>query len=324
MTNEIKSGKKYDFASLDILLYIWEKKFPLAIITIVAGIISIIVSFTITPMYKSSLVIFPTSYGFFVTTDEEAQVEQLLQVIISEEVKNKVVAKNNLMSHYNINRLSEFPLSELDYAFHSNVKVRKTEYGSIQMDVLDKDPKMAARIANDISLFTDTIYNNILKEKANSVFPIVEREYYEFLEGYQEMKDSMDIIRNLGVNDYVSQADRYNQAYVDAILSGNEKGMKILDEKLKILSKYGGEYEVLGNQLKAAAETYTHLKERYRQALADTKQTYPHQFIVNTAREAEMKAYPKRAIIVVVSTLSAFLLSLMLLMVSDNFKNRFK
>lgn len=324
MTNQNKPGKKYDFASLDILLYIWEKKLPLAVITVIAGIISIIVSLSITPMFKSSLVIYPTSNGFFATTDEEAQVEQLLQVIISEEVKNKVVAKNNLMEHYGINPSSEFPLSELDYAFNSNVKVRKTEYGSIQMDVLDKDPKMAARIANDISLMTDTVYNQVLREKANNVLPLVEREYFEFLEGYQEMKDSMDVIRSLGINDYASQSERYNQAYVAAVLSGNDKIIKILDEKLRILSKYGGEYEALSNQIKAAAEPYTHLKERYRMAMADAKQTYPHQFVVNTAYEAEMKAYPKRAIIVVVSTISAFLLSLLLLMVSDNFKNRLK
>lgn len=322
MINENKPGKKYDFASLDILLYIWQKRFPLLIITLIAGIISIIVSFTITPSYKSSLVIYPTSNGIFVTTDEEAQVEQLLQVIISEDVKKMVVERNNLMRHYGINPMSDFPLTDLDNIYNSNIKVRKTEYGSIQLDVLDHDPQMAADIANDICMYTDTVYNNILRKKAMAVFPLVEREYFEFLKSYEEIKDSLDKIRALGINDYKSQADRYHQTYVSALLSGNEKVIKILDEKYKTLAKYGGTYEVLTNLFIVGAGEYTRLKERYRMAAADVVQTYPHQYVVNTAVKAEKKAYPRKAIIVIVSTLSAFLLSLMFLMVNDNFKKR--
>jgi capsular polysaccharide biosynthesis protein len=324
MAHEKKSANKYDFASIDILFYIWDKKLPLAIITVIAGIISIIVSFTIKPLYKSSLVIYPTSNGFFVTIDEEAQAEQLLQVIISEDVKNMVIAKNDLMKHYNINPLSEFPLTNLDFAYQSNVKVRKTEYGSIQVDVLDHDPQMAANIANDISSLTDTVYNNILRKKAQEVLPIVEKEFFYFLKTYQEIKDSLDVIRALGINNYNVQADRYHQSYVTAILNGNERAIKILDEKFKILAKYGGTYEILSINFSKVSEEYARLKERYRMARADAEQTYPHQFVVNKAFKAEKKTYPKKAIIVTVSTLSAFLLGLILLMIGENFKKRIK
>lgn len=322
MSEDNKSLKKYDFASLDILAYIWEKRMPLAIITIIAAIISLLISFTITPVFKSSLVIFPTSNGFFTTLDEEAQAEQLLQVIISEEVKNRVIAKNSLMAHYGIDPKSDFPLTKLNDYYSSNVKVRKTQYGSIQVDVMDKDPQMAADIANDISALTDTVYNEILRKKAIEVFHNVEREYAHFLEGYNAIKDSLDIIRSYGINDYSSQSERYHESYAKALASGDKNAMKALDEKLKLLSKYGGTYEALDNQLKAAAKTFILQKERFRLSKVDTEQSYPHQFVVNTAAKPEKKAYPKKSIIVIISTLSAFFMSLMILMINENLKAR--
>jgi len=322
MAKEKAGIKQYDFASTDLLIYIWEKRWPLAIITVAAGIISILVSFTITPKFKSSLVIYPTANGFISTIDHEVQAEQLLQVIISDEVKNRVVEKNNLMEHYKIDAKSAYPRTDLDNAYYSNVRVRKTEYGSIQLDVLDKDPQMAADIANDISSFTDTVYNNILRTKSKAVLPIVEREYFDFLKTFQELKDSMDMIRSYGINNYGSQADRYHQSYASAILSGNEKAMKVLDEKFKILAKYGGTYEILNMEFGRAVEQNAHLKERYRLAQSDVKQTYPHQFVVNTAFRADKKAYPKKSTIVIVSALSAFLLGLILLRWNENLKNK--
>jgi uncharacterized protein involved in exopolysaccharide biosynthesis len=154
------------------------------------------------------------------------------------------------------------------------------------------------------------------------VLPIVEREYFDFLESFQELKDSLDVIRALGINNYEYQSDRYHQSYLTAILNGNERAIKALDERFRILAKYGGTYEILNNQFVLAAEQHAKLIERYRLAKSDVLQTYPHQYVVNPAVKAEKKSYPKKAIIVIVSTFSAFFLSLMLLMISDNFKKK--
>ena len=60
------------------------------------------------------------------------------------------------------------------------------------------------------------------------------------------------------------------------------------------------------------------LKEKYVQAKVDSEQNLPHTFIVNEAKVAEKKAFPRRTLIVITSTMSAFLLTLLLLIAAES------
>ena len=337
MANEKKDYTKYDFASTDLLIYIWEKKVPLSVISIGAIIISIIVSFTITPLFKSTVILFPTTnasvsknlladnYGGKNTIyeiGEEEQAEQLLQILNSEEIKNRIVKKYNLKEHYGIDSTSSYPQTRLNNAFRSNVRFKRTEYMSVQVDVMDKDPQMAANIANDISAFTDTVYNEVLKQRAKDALRIVEKEYNDNYIVNMKTKDSIDKIRSLGINNYNAQADRLYEAYGKALVSGNSQALKTLNEKFEIISKYGGTYDILSSQLNYQTGVLSRLKQRLLEAKVEAEQTLTHKFIVDSAIKAEKKAYPKKSLIVIVSTFSAFLFGLLLLIMSDNLKKK--
>ncbi|MBK7083345.1 MAG: hypothetical protein IPH53_01165 [Flavobacteriales bacterium] len=56
------------------------------------------------------------------------------------------------------------------------------------------------------------------------------------------------------------------------------------------------------------------------QARADMESDLPHKFVVNRAQPADKKSYPVRWLVVVVSTISAFLLALLLIVVQENIK----
>jgi uncharacterized protein involved in exopolysaccharide biosynthesis len=339
MANPKIDTNNYDFASTDLLIYIWEKRLPLAIITGVAAILSIIVSFTITPMFRSTVVMFPTTNASvsknlladnysgkssIYEIGEEAQAEQLLQVLNSEQIKNKIVEKYRLMEHYGIDPKSGFPKTQLDAAYRSNVHFKRTEYMSIQIDVMDKDPQVAADIANDITAYTDTVYNTMLEQRAVDAFKLVEKEYNEIYANNMILKDSLDFIRSFGINNYNAQSDRFHEAYGKALVSGNNQAMKILDEKFKVMSKYGGTYDMLSIELNYQTGVLSRLRQRFLEAKVEVENNLPHKFIVDTAVKAEKKAYPKKSIIVIVSTLSAFLLGLMLLIINDNLKKKLK
>ncbi len=109
-----KEQKNYNFSSVDLLIYMWKKRMILVIVSLVAAIASVIVSFQITPKFKSSVIMFPTTgasisksllsanymgrqdaYGF----GEEEQAEQLLQVLNSELIKGRIMDKYKLMEH---------------------------------------------------------------------------------------------------------------------------------------------------------------------------------------------------------------------------------
>ncbi len=337
MVRENSKKREYDFASTDLLIYIWEKRFPLAIISIAAAVLAVIVSFTITPMFRSTVIMFPTAnasvsknlladnYGgksSIYEIGEEDQAEQLLQVLNSEEIKNRIVKKYNLMEHYGIEPDSKFPMTQLNAAYGSNVHFKRTEFMSVLVEVMDYDPQMAADIANDIAAFTDTVFSNMLKQRAVDALEIVEKEYNEVLVLYKAAKDSMDIIRALGVNNSIAQADRYHEAYGKAIVAGNSQAVKALEEKFEILSKYGGTYDVLNAQLGLQSGLLTRLMQRVMEARVEVNQALPHKFLVDKAIKAEKKAYPKKSMIVIVSTLAAFMFGLMGLILNDNLKKK--
>jgi len=59
MENAKQTG--YNFSSVDLLIYIWKKRAILIGVGLIAGIASIIFSMLITPMFQSSVIMFPDS-----------------------------------------------------------------------------------------------------------------------------------------------------------------------------------------------------------------------------------------------------------------------
>ncbi len=329
--------KSFNFNSFDIIDFIVSKFRFLLIITVVGAIISIIVSLLIDERYKSAVVLFPASSSSIskaLLTDnpsikdpmrfgEEEEVEQLLQVLQSDEIRSKIIDKYNLMEHYEIEPASKYKTTRLYKKFESNISFNRTEFQSIEIEVLDTDPEIAANIANDIAALLDSTMNRMLKKRAGMAFSIVESEYLTLKNHVQIMEDSLNLLRSFGVNDYESQSEVFNQAYAEAITKGNFVGAQALQQKLDTLSKYGGAYVSIRDFLAYEKKRLSELKAKYAEAKIDAQQELPHKFIVNHAFVAEKKSYPIRWLIVSVSTISTFFMALILLIIIDSLRNRF-
>jgi len=330
-----RSSEYYDFSSTDILLFIWEKRAPLLFISILTAILSILISFTITPMFKSMVVIFPTTNAsvsrslisdnytgresiYEIGTEEQS--EQLMQILYSEEVRSRIIKKFDLMNHYNIDPESRYPKTKLYSQYKKNIRYRRTEFMSVIIEVFDKDPQIAADIANDIAALTDTVFNNMLRQRSTEAFLLVQKEYNDMIKNLQDIKDSLDFIRSMGVNNYIAQAERYYEAYGKALLENNSRALGILNQKINTISKWGGAYVSLSFQEEFESERLSRIKQRYTEAKLEVEQSLPHKFIIDSAYRAEKKSYPKKSIIVIISTFSAFLISLILLIVLENLR----
>jgi uncharacterized protein involved in exopolysaccharide biosynthesis len=339
MGKEKKHGQFYDFASTDLLLFMWEKRTPLFLISFAAAVLSIIASLTITPLFKSRVIMFPATNAsvsknlisdnysgresiYEIGTEEQS--EQLLQILNSDEVKSRIIKKFNLMEHYEIDSASRFPRTKLYARFKKNIHFKRTEFMSVMIEVLDKDPQIAADIANEIAALTDTVFNQMLKKRAYDAFLLVQKEYDEMVRSLKMIQDSLDFIQSMGVNNYLLQADRYYEAYGKALLDGNSSALQDLDKKLKIISKYGAAYVSLSYQQEYETERFSRIKQRFAEAKLEVEQTLPHKFVVDNAFKAEKKSYPKKSLIVIISTLAAFLMGLIVIIISDNLKQKMK
>jgi hypothetical protein len=184
--------------------------------------------------------------------------------------------------------------------------------------VLDKDPQLAANICNTISELMDSVKNGMQKQRAVAGLKIVERSYLALKDEIRGINDSLKSLRMLGINDYETQSQVFNEQYATAIAKNNSSGAKLLEEKLKILSTYGGSYVSLRELHEAQIKQLALIKAKYEEAKVDAEQILTQKFIVNKATKAEKKSYPIRWLIVVISTISALIFGFIVLLLIEN------
>jgi len=336
MTDKIKENNNFNSTNFLLFLYKWQK--PLIIITVIAIIASVIFSspYFITPKFKSTVIMFPSSSNSIskallsenpsgeldiLQFGDEEQAEQMLQILNSNKIRDRIVKKYDLIKHYDINETSKYKYTKLCKKYNSNITFRRTEFMAVEINVLDKNPQMAADIANNIAALLDTVKNNMQKQRAIKGFKIVEQDYLKLKKDVRKMEDSLTSIRKLGVQDYESQAEMINRQLSIELAKGNNAGINRLENKLDVLAKYGSAYVSLRDALEHEKKQLSSIKAKYNEAKIDAQETLPQKFIINNAYKAEKKIYPVRWLIVFVTTFASFLFSILIIIIIDNITN---
>lgn len=331
-----ENDNKITFNASDVLLLIKRKWKHLLIVCSVAFVASLIVSFCLPKRYKSSVVLYPansTSISKTLATDENTEkgllqfgekeeVEQMMQMLQSNDIRNRIIEKYNLIEHYKIDPNTKYLYTKLYDKYDDNVKISRTEYTSVVVEVLDESPDTAAMIANDISQLLDTVYSRMQKERAYKALKIVENELLEQEAIVKNISDSLGKLGQLGVIDVKSQTEMYSEQYAIALANGNSSKTNELKAKLDSLAKYGGAHNMLTSQLKEEVQILTLRRTKFREARIELEQDLPNAFIVNKAEKAEKKTYPVRWLIVLSTIISAFLLALIVLAIIEPLKKK--
>ena len=332
--NQESLKKELNSVTLVQLIYKW--RLPLVIITAIAIVAAIIFSspFFIKPKYKSSVIMFPVATGSIskvlispasgikediLGIGEEEQAEQMLQLLNSNLIMDRIIEKYNLIEHYRIDPNSKYLYTRLHKEYENNVKFRRTEYMAVKVTVLDTDPQMAADIANDIAALVDSVKNHIQRERAYMAYQIVEREYNSLKAEVDEIVDSLRSLGKRGIHDYERQSEVLNQQLAITISQNNQQAIRILQQKLDTIGKYGGTYMSLKNALEFKTEQLTLLKTKYQEAKVDAEQFLPQKFVVNNAYKAERKSYPIRWIILVVTAFIVFFTAVLAIIIIENY-----
>lgn len=325
-------NKTYNLNSTSTITLISNKKNILLVTSILAFISSLIFSLFIEDRYESSVILFPSTTSSisrallnddnykekdFLEFGEEEESEQMIQMLKSDFIRSHIIKKFDLKNHYGISPESKFQQTELNREYDRNIDFFRTKYLSVKIEVVDKDPAYAANIANEIAFMIDSVKNTMLRKVAKQAFVIVEKEYKTLVSEINKMEDTLNIIRSLGVQDYETQVEVLSEQYGAALVSNNQKAAKTLENKLDTLSKYGGKYLSLVQQLEYEREKLSDLREIYAEARVNAESNLDQKFIVNAAYAAEKPSYPIRWLIVVVSTLATFLFTLIVLVLID-------
>lgn len=271
-------GNKFNYGPALTFFRRWRKW--LIIVFVVSAVASLIVSLTITPLYKSTAVIFPSNtnrlskaiMGFHYSMDfmdygGERDCEYALQILNSKRMQDSVTTHFNLAKHYN------FPADHphLDYVltkkYNNRIVFKRTEFMGVRVSVLDKDPQMAADIANYIVKMYDILCREIHHERAVSAAQVMDGVCHQ-------MQLEIDSLANSG------QSSQWKD--------------KLVQERCKELAD---------------------LMTRATETRVDKDEVITYKYNVDEAYPADKKAYPKRSLIVLggtVGCLAVFVFSLLI------------
>lgn len=324
--------QKYDLNSEGMLSFMRKWRAVIMVTCLLALITSAVFSFFIEDKYESSVILFPSTTSSisrallndenykekdFLEFGEEEEAEQMIQILNSDKIRKHVIEKFDLINHYSINPDEEYRFTKLNKEYSSNIDFYRTKFMSVKIEVMDKDPLYAANIANEIALMYDSIRNQMLRKVALQAFNIVEKEYKNLVSDINLMEDTLNQIRSKGVQDYETQVEVLSDQYGAALVKGNNSAAKALKSKLDTLSKYGGKYLSLVQQLEYEREKLSDMREVYSEARVNAFSTIDQKFVVNEAFAAEKPTYPIRWLIVALSVVATYLFTMIILVLID-------
>lgn len=326
--------KSNEFNSFGLIRFIWKWRKLLIIISIAAAIISFGASLLIRPQFKSTSIIYAprtNSLSKILLNEQnynerldikayavEEETEHLIQILNSREIKDILIEKFNLVEHYGLKKDMKYWQTRLYKAMENMITIKRTQYGAISVTVSDWDSQLAARMANEIVNQLDTFKNKVERERASAAYFLLEKQLEEINQELKRIDDSLSVLAENGVLILDRQVERITQQYAIAIAQGNIGAQQRLAKELEKFAKWGPTVQTLQNEQLNFTEYQALCKSRMLDAKMDMESNMPVKFVVEKAIPADKKSYPKKLIIMILSTLATFIVTLFTLIIIEN------
>lgn len=307
------------FNNIDLFRMITRWKLHLAIITAVGALLAVFFSgpMFIKPKYKSFTVLYPSN---LIPYGAETPTEQMLQLFQSNEIEETITQKYHLYEHYDIDTNSAAHEYRLNAEFNENVKISKTEYEAVKVEIFDTDPKTAHDIALEFIRLFNVKTRDLHKKKSEEVVLINRIE----LEHKQRDMDSIGTLLKemkvkYGLLDYKSQSKEASKEYYKS-LGGNTQRTSDIVASIRNLEEKGHEFIQLEEHLNGAISTYERVKVAYDEALRDVEKKLTYTNVVIAPEVPDKKTSPVRWLIVLFTTISTFVLALFVISILDRYR----
>ena len=304
--------------STHLLVFIYRNLKTLIAVGFLAAMAASGVSLMLDEYYESTVVMFATSQHslgeqFFEETKkndllaygETEDAERLLQILNSHRIRNRIIEKYDLYTHYNIDPSEPGAKTDMALTYGSNVSANLTRFGSIRVQVLDTDPELARDMANDMAFLVDSVANSMRNERANEAYKLALGALAQTSVQIAQAEDSLASLHALGIYDFETQVEGLTAQYGMAVASGRSAAANTLKKDLERLGTLANGYNNLSAYLEAAYEQQSLLKKRVELMRVDAETQLSSSFIVDYASAADKKAKPVRWLIVVMTSVVA-------------------
>ena len=201
----------------------------------------------------------------------------------------------------------------MNLEFDDHFSFKRTELMSIEIEVLDENPELAAAMSNRVVDLIDVVVKRVKRERAEQAVVILERRDEELTSRLFSIYDSLEVLRTHGVLDVSLQAERLTEYYAQALSKGNTAGARALKKEFSHLAQYGGAYFRLFEELELVQEQLEIIRLEKENIRVELDAELTNRFVINRAFAADKKSYPIRWLIVFMSGMATFVMTLLLL-----------
>ena len=290
--------------TLNILKTIIKNRYRFFLIMFSAAVISFGASFLIKDKFKSEAVIYPVN---LFPNSEESSSEQLLQYLLSEDVKYKLAKDFKLFEKYGIDTVNAKGGKALfNFMYLENFKISPTIYESVEITVKDEDPRLAQQLnialINNTNLLIKAAKINVVQQYLSSTRKVIDLQYKE-LDSLS--KTIVKIKSDYNILDEKDQA-KYLSKQLSTGSSLNENSLLVA----KGIKEKGTELQILDVRVKSTLKSYSKIKAKSDKYLMDVSGDMDFYIYVSKPNLQDKKCSPIRWIIVLVSSFSAFFMAL--------------
>ncbi len=282
----------------------------------------------------------------------ENDIDRILSIAKSGALVAFMVDSFDLYQRYDIDPKSPRGRHYVALEFQGHYDVVKTKYDAIELSIEDRDKEMAARMTNAARNYVNMLAQRIIKESQAKTVRTFEENIAQKEADMKMMNDSMQRNRlRYGVYNTKAQSENlselianaeskinlsraklssllnagYNKkdslTLLQANITGYEAQLQQLYVRLDTFNKGMALMDYLVESQLQASEQLAEDKEHYKMTKAAYNSEFPAMFLLEEGQVPVIKERPKRAMMVVVATLIAFIFSVLGVLVFDTYRD---
>ena len=302
------------FNSKNIVEILIKWKYHLLIIVGISVLLAVFFSSAIfiTPLFKSFAIIYPSNVSPYA---DESETEQMMQIMQSKDIRDSIIKKFDLPKHYGIDPGTPYFMSTLLWEYGKKIKIAKTPYAAVEIEVIDKEPKIACDIINEMMSQYNFKVRGLHKEK---FLEVVSNYRYIMDLKKKELDSIVNEVATLGVKygllDYSYQTKEVMHAYLGGSSAGKNKEVQRLKKNLE---EQGGQREKLAHLMNSEMGVYTTLELEFDRAKLDYNRHFTYINVLNRPFPADKKSYPVRWIIVVMTAIGTLMIAIIVIAILE-------
>lgn len=205
---------------LDIVSVFWKWRKSIIIVTILAAILSAVISLLLPNYYKATTVFYPASndlsapqpLGYvdknirYFGNDHDR--DRVFTISQSTDIADKIIDEYDLINRYGVDTTNHKWKHIVRNTFHSHYTIIKTKYDAIELSFEDQDPIIAAKVANAIRDQISQMNSSLSKSSQQNQLTTFQNSIKAKEDFLKTINDSIVSLRNeYGVYDLKNQTE---------------------------------------------------------------------------------------------------------------------